>query len=171
MSSGRPLLFLDVDGTLLPYLPRDADGVTPPPPEGFELARAGGVDAWVPTHLREALPSLCQAFETIWCTDWEAAANVQVAPLFGMPGDLPVLFRERSAKAGWWKFAAVTEVAGDRPLVWADDDMRPSAREWARQRDADTLALTPTGTHGLSRDELAEIVAFADRHGVRIDRF
>jgi hypothetical protein len=171
MSSRRPLLFLDVDGTLLPYLPRDADGATPPPPEGFELARAGGVDAWVPTHLREALPSLCQAFETIWCTDWEAAANPQVSPLFGMPGDLRVLFRGQSTTASWWKFAAVTAVAGDRPLVWADDDMRPSAREWARERDADTLVLTPAGTRGISPDELVEIVAFARRHCVRIDRF
>ncbi|NRQ32348.1 hypothetical protein HII36_10930 [Nonomuraea sp. NN258] len=70
---GRPLVFLDVDGPLLPFGedPRGASPATPPTPEvGRRLA---------------ALPGAL-----VWATTWEERANTDLAPRLGLPR-LPVV--------------------------------------------------------------------------------
>jgi hypothetical protein len=157
-STGRPLLVLDVDGVLLPYLPNLYRG---PAPQGFHDARAWGFRLWVPEHLPPALPTLAQRFEVVWCTDWEHAANDEARGLFGLP-ELPVLPARRQ-QAGWWKLAAVAKYAGERPLAWADDQMSSTARRWASSRNAPTLLLAPRPDRGLSARQLALITRFASR--------
>jgi hypothetical protein len=159
----RPLLFLDVDGTLLPELPGDLDDVSS---EGLQAVRARGREVWVPLHLRRALPELARRYEIAWCTDWEEGANVTVAPLFELPDDLAVI-RHDPAAVRWWKLEGVDRFAGDRPLAWADDRMRVEARRWAAQRAADTLLLQPAPDRGLTPDDVAQLAAFAGPHAGR----
>lgn len=122
MSDERPLLVLDVDGVLLPYLPNCYRG---PAPSGFHDARVWGFNLWIPDHLPPALPGLVQRFDLVWCTDWEDAANTNAGQLFGLP-EAPVLRPDRG-QSGWWRLAAVRDYAGERPLVWADDHMTSAA--------------------------------------------
>jgi hypothetical protein len=156
----RPLLVLDVDGVLLPYLPNAHRG---PAPRGFHDARAWGFNVWVPDHLPPALPALAQRFEVVWCTDWEDAANTEARKLFGLP-ELRVL-RAAPRQGGWWKLTAVAEYAGERPLAWADDQMSSATRRWASSRGAPTLLLAPQPDRGLSPRQLGLIRRFASRMG------
>ena len=156
--ASRPLLVLDVDGVLLPYLPNRHRG---PAPNGFHDARAWGFNLWVPDHLPPALPALAQRFEVVWCTDWEDAANTEARDLFDLP-ELPVL-RAPRGQGGWWTLTAVAEYARERPLAWADDQIASAARRWASSRDAPTLLLAPRPDRGLSARQLGLITRFASR--------
>jgi hypothetical protein len=157
LPADRPLLFLDVDGTLLPEL-------TGPAPDAFEPVRARGLDLWVPLHLRSALPRLAKRYEVVWCTDWEDGANVTVAPLFGVAGDLPVI-RHQPGRSRWWKLEGVAAYAGERALAWADDRMRNEARRWAQARAGETLLLQPDPARGLTEEDVVALGAFALSRG------
>lgn len=57
--------------------------------------------------------------ELAWCTTWEHDANTMIGPRIGLP-QLPVV--EFGFTATKWKFGAVLDFAGDRPVAWLDDD-------------------------------------------------
>lgn len=152
----KPLLILDVDGAVLP-LPCGRRLDEPAPP-GFRNARASGFPVWVPEVLDNELPGLANDFDLAWCTTWYEDANREVGPLFALP-ELPVLKAPASGRR-WWKHDAVAKYAGQRPLVWADDDMTSSARRWAGGRSAPTLLLRPRPDEGISARHVARIRRF-----------
>jgi len=155
----RPLLFLDVDGVMLP--------LTPGRPPGYEAARAGPYPVWVSPLLRDAVPGLLAAFDVCWVTSWNHDANTEVAPLFGMP-PLPVL--ELPGHRG--KLAAVQAAApAGRAVAWAEDRLEPEAWDWARARAAPTLLVAPDRRLGLGASDLALLMRFAadlDTPGVAV---
>ncbi|GAA1631650.1 HAD domain-containing protein [Nonomuraea maheshkhaliensis] len=121
----RPLLFLDVDGPLLPF----GDGSRPPPPGGGHLAR---LDPQVGLRLA-ALPC-----DLVWATTWEDQANAELAPRLGLPR-LPVVnWPEPSAEAEhedrWlglcWKTRTLVAWAKGRSFVWIDDEITDADRDW-----------------------------------------
>jgi Swiss Army Knife RNA repair-like protein len=76
----RPLLFLDVDGTLLPF----GDHTQREPP-----------GAAADSHLERLNPQLglrlaALPCELIWTTTWDEQANTEIAPRIGLPS-LPVV--------------------------------------------------------------------------------
>ncbi|MEV4105915.1 hypothetical protein AB0J42_37255 [Nonomuraea sp. NPDC049649] len=73
---GRPLLFLDIDGPLLPF-----GGSPQRRPSGTHLAR---LDPQVGLRLA-ALPC-----DLVWATTWEDEANAEISPRIGLPR-LPVV--------------------------------------------------------------------------------
>jgi hypothetical protein len=122
----RPMLFLDVDGTLLPFgqSPRPADTTLTGPLErlspgvGLRLA---------------ALPC-----ELVWATTWEDDANAELAPRIGLPR-LPVVnWPEPSAaderEDQWlgvhWKTRTLVAWAGGRSFAWVDDEITDADRDW-----------------------------------------
>jgi hypothetical protein len=95
----RPLLFLDVDGTLIPFgttpeqrqdgFPAYPATLEPPAAVNPILARLD------PAHGRRLMALPC---DLVWATTWMADANDEIAPLIGLP-ELPVV--SMSSANGW----------------------------------------------------------------------
>ncbi|KOU86448.1 MULTISPECIES: HAD domain-containing protein [unclassified Streptomyces] len=120
-STPLPLLYLDVDGPLIPF------GAGPyPPGDGGPHPLLARVDAAL-GPLLAGLP--CELW---WATTWMAEANECVAPRLGLP-ELPVVaWPEPSDKAGrggvHWKTPALLAHAAGRPFVWIDDEITGADR-------------------------------------------
>jgi len=125
----RPLLFLDVDGTLLPY-------------EGLAPATQQDWDAWqhesnpllarlVPQYGPRLLALGC---ELVWATAWREDANDVIAPRLGLPQlpvlELPPWSEECETAEPHWKVPGITALACARPFIWVDDEIRDSDRAW-----------------------------------------
>ncbi|WP_037360854.1 HAD domain-containing protein [Amycolatopsis orientalis] len=129
-SSGRPVLFLDVDGTLLPFGPGRASPVGEP---GALLDR-------LDCRLGRRLTSLSAGL--VWATTWEDEANTELAARLGLP-PLPVVrwpesSPETEREDRWfgvhWKTRTLVGWAHGRPFVWVDDEIADGDREWVLAR-------------------------------------
>ncbi|WP_327726360.1 hypothetical protein OG250_01470 [Streptomyces sp. NBC_00487] len=122
-----PLLFLDVDGTLLPY-----GGARLP-------AVAEEWDAWQHTSnpqlakidLSHGPRLLGLPCALMWATAWMDDANAVIAPLLGLP-ELPVvdLPEEDGTDLLHWKTRALVRAAAGRPFIWVDDEITDLDRAW-----------------------------------------
>jgi hypothetical protein len=158
----RPLLLLDVDGVLNPWLMREL-------PEGYEWHEIGMFDVILAAWHGPAILELCQAsrLDLVWATTWEQDANLEIAPRIGLPTDLPWIPFEGDGADPFIdtrKLPAVQRWARDRACVWVDDDLWPDAWLWATQRTEagiPTLLVQPHPEQGLTRDQLATIASWA----------
>ena len=114
-SMSAPLLFLDVDGVVLP-LGTELDDLR------ADLGRRLAV-----------LPG-----ELVWATAWEHGANEEIAPRIGLP-ELPVVEWQIPTPAEealddylglHWKTRQVVQWAGGRDFAWADDEVTAADQEW-----------------------------------------
>ena len=125
------LLFLDVDGTLIPfggtgYVLHHPDSANP------LLARLD------PAHGPRLAVLPC---ELVWATTWLSDANDLIAPLLGLP-PLPVVsWPDEDPPPGLhWKTRFLVDYAAGRPFVWLDDEITDADREWvARCHPGDAL--------------------------------
>ncbi|WP_405922211.1 hypothetical protein [Streptomyces sp. NBC_00122] len=121
-SEARPLLFLDVDGPLIPF------GAGPYPQGDDAHPLLARIDPALGPGLA-ALPC-----ELVWATTWGADANECVAPRLGLP-ELPVVAWPESGdddiRAGiHWKTPALLDHAAGRPFIWVDDEITDPDRAW-----------------------------------------
>lgn len=125
-STARPLLYLDVDGPIIPF------GAGPYPPADDANPLLSRVD---PT-LGPRLAAL--ACELVWATTWGAEANESVAPRLGLPELAVVDWPEPSDEDGrggiHWKTPALLDHAGGRPFIWVDDEITGADRAWVAAR-------------------------------------
>ncbi|MFF5650097.1 hypothetical protein ACFY8N_16895 [Streptomyces collinus] len=128
----RPLLFLDVDGPLIPF--------------GSPSVQSPSVTAGSPTCPDRANPLLerlapglgprllALGCQLVWATTWMEEANEVVSPLVGLPR-LPVLeWPDPCADKGphglHWKTGHIVEWAGGRPFIWVDDEIGAMDHLW-----------------------------------------
>jgi hypothetical protein len=119
------LLFLDVDGTLLPFAPRTRVPSSDLPGGGNPL-----LDRLDPGDGARLLALGCQL---VWATTWGDEANKVLAPRLGLP-DLPVLDlsgHDHDPPPGvHWKTSALVRWAAGRPFAWLDDEIFDADRRW-----------------------------------------
>jgi hypothetical protein len=130
------LLFLDVDGTLIPY-------------DGSRLAEPAEVGTGLPDQANPNLGRINLALgprllalpaELMWATGWLHDANDVISPLLGLP-QLPVvdLDEPQIDVAECYQLNSKTEtlvavaVAAGRPFIWIDDELTGTDRTWVAE--------------------------------------
>jgi hypothetical protein len=152
----RPLLFLDVDGPLIPF------GGSPP-----EYVVRRGTNPLL-ARINPALgPLLLElSCELVWATTWMDDANECVGPILGLPR-LPVMtwpdsHDDGDARIGLhWKTRALTDRAAGRSFIWIDDEIGEMDRLWisAQHRKPSLLHRVDSGV-GLSIGDFAVLTAW-----------
>lgn len=128
-----PLIFVDVDGPLIPFKARPVNGSPPSdravvqPADGTGNPLLGRLD---PEDGSRLLALGCQL---VWATTWMAEANEVISPRLRLP-DLPVVEwpddDEDPERGLHWKTTFLTRWAGARPFVWLDDEITDADRRW-----------------------------------------
>ncbi|WP_394614844.1 HAD domain-containing protein [Lentzea sp. JNUCC 0626] len=154
----RPLVFLDVDGTLLPY----AGAEVPTTVQGW-------VEWQLPSnpHLatidRDHVPRLLALpCDLVWATGWMHDANTVLAPLLDLPSlpvaALPDAPYENNFDVLHWKTQVLVETAAGRPFAWIDDELGDLDREWVKaNHDGQALLLRVDSQTGLTTDDLTTV--------------
>jgi len=164
----RPLLFLDVDGPLIPF------GATPEQfPSGYPTYTAASEppdsDANpLLARINPALGPLLAAlpYDLVWATTWMADANECVAPRLGLP-QLPVVDwpdppDDDELGALHWKTRPLLAWAAGRPFAWVDDEITDADRAWAVAHHAGRCLLQRVDPSlGLQPDDFTTLSAWA----------
>lgn len=175
----RPLLFLDVDGPLIPFgsphghpvyeAPRTAGWPGTPDTSGGHplLSR---VDPALGSRL-VALPC-----ELVWATTWGEDANLCLGPRLGLPG-LPVVEWpedfdgepdvDACGRGGThWKTAGLVARAAGRAFVWVDDEIGGADRRWVAVHHPGPALLHRVDPRiGLRSPDFAVLEAWLRAHG------
>jgi hypothetical protein len=135
-----PLLFLDVDGTLIPF------GATSEQlPGGYPTYDNPAVPHLAGVHpllarINPALGPRLMALpcELVWATTWEYDANEWIAPVLGLP-ELPVvcwpdLTDEPQPRGLHWKTRTLLGWSAGRAFAWLDDEITDADRSWVAGR-------------------------------------
>ncbi|MGW2746666.1 HAD domain-containing protein [Streptomyces sp. NPDC001450] len=125
------LLFLDVDGPLIPF--GAADRAYPV----YDSGRAASLGAAGHPLLNRVDPALGSRLaalgcELVWATTWTDDANTCLAPWLGLP-PLPVVeWPDEDEPPGLlhWKTRPLVAWAAGRPFVWIDDELTEADRSW-----------------------------------------
>jgi hypothetical protein len=131
-----PLLFLDVDGPLIPF------GATAEQlPDGYPTYESATVPQISTVHplLARINPALGPRLlalpcELVWATTWEYDANEWISPLLGLP-ELPVvcwpdLSDEPLPRGLHWKTRTLVGWSAGRAFAWVDDEITAADRAW-----------------------------------------
>jgi hypothetical protein len=121
------ILFLDIDGTILPF-----GSSRPYPVHGGPAAVGPPLLTRVDPGLGPRLTEL--GCELVWATTWATEdANDLLAPWLGLPPlpavDWPDPAGEEHGALHWKTLPLLARAAG-RPFVWVDDEIGPADRAW-----------------------------------------
>ncbi|WP_328451004.1 hypothetical protein OG780_22900 [Streptomyces sp. NBC_00386] len=159
----RPLLFLDVDGPLIPF------GPSPTRPETSDSGSDPGSEA-LPDGGNPLLKRLdptvgprlmALGCDLVWATTWTEEANASVGPVIGLPR-LPVVEWPEATEAGprglHWKTRPLAERAEGRPFIWVDDEIGTVDRLWvAAQHERPCLLHRVSPSEGLTDTDFATL--------------
>lgn len=131
----RPLLFLDVDGPLIPFGAAPQQYPTyqtgPEPREADSNPLLARVN---PEHGPRLAALPC---DLVWATTWMTEANECIAPRIGLPQLAVVTWPEPSdveecdeRNGLHWKTRALVGWAAGRSFAWVDDEITDTDRTW-----------------------------------------
>ena len=148
----RPLLFLDVDGPLIPFGANASQHHFGPDSDSNPLlARLN------PKLGPQLLALPC---DLVWATTWTHEANQVISPRLGLP-ELPVVdwADEDEAYNGLhWKTRGLVSWAAGRTFVWVDDEITDTDRRWIRSHhEGQALAYRVEKHLGLTSADIAAI--------------
>ncbi|KUN84149.1 hypothetical protein [Streptomyces griseoruber] len=156
-----PLLFLDVDGTVLPY----GGAQVPSTPQGWDAWEDVSNPQLARIDLGHGPRLLALPCVLMWATAWMAKANEVIAPLLGLPA-LPVAGLPQAPMADeagvlHWKTRALVRLAAGRPFVWVDDEITDLDHAWVSTHHQGRALLhrVDSGT-GLTAADLAALEAW-----------
>jgi hypothetical protein len=152
------LLFLDVDGTLIPFGATDPYPSYTSPHTGPGTADAHPLLSRVDPGLGARLTAL--GCELVWATTWLTDANTCLAPWLGLP-PLPLVDRpdqDDTTAPLHWKTRPLVAWAAGRPFVWVDDELTDADRAWvAARHPAPALLHRVDHRYGLTDADLAAL--------------
>lgn len=152
----RPLLLVDIDGVLNPYIGESAL------PRAYSAHQVGGMTVALCAEHGRWLHELQSLYDLVWASTWEGDANALIGQRIGAPPELPHLtFVDRDPQDWIWKLPAVQRFVGARSVAWLDDEPGHGAAAWAEERTSPTLLLRPDSRLGWTRAEFDQLVAFA----------
>ncbi|MFF3406750.1 HAD domain-containing protein [Streptomyces sp. NPDC002742] len=156
----RPILFLDVDGPLVPFGPssarhRSSDSDSKVlPDQGNPLL--GRLDATMGPRL------MALGCDLVWATTWTDEANESVGPRIGLPWlpvvEWPEVSPDEGPRGLHWKTRTLVEWADGRPFIWVDDEIGPVDRLWvAAQHEAHFLLHRVSPSVGLTDHDFSAL--------------
>ncbi|MGW0082997.1 HAD domain-containing protein [Streptomyces sp. NPDC003393] len=158
----RPILFLDVDGPLVPFGSSSSSPRSPASGPEAAADRGNPLLGRLAPDLGPRLTAL--GCDLVWASTWREEANEAVAPRVGLPR-LPVVAwpdacADTSPRGLHWKTRHLVEWADRRPFIWVDDEISSMDRLWvAAQHPGPFLLHRVDPTKGL---EDADFSVLAD---------
>jgi HAD domain in Swiss Army Knife RNA repair proteins len=159
----RPLLFLDVDGPLIPFgvvsQPHPTYAMGPELPGADENPLMARIN---PEHGPRLAALPC---DVVWATTWMADANECIAPRIGLPQLAVAVWPEPSdiddqdeRNGLHWKTRALVAWAAGRPFAWVDDEITDTDRSWvAAHHQGRAMLHRVDPRHGLTESDYAAL--------------
>jgi hypothetical protein len=150
-SAQRPLLFLDVDGPLIPFgaSPQQYPDGYPAYQDGYELKTDSNpvLTRIDPGHGPQLVALRC---DLVWATTWMNDANECISPRIGLPL-LPVVIwpepsdtDDQDERDGLhWKTRTLVDWAAGRAFAWVDDEITNPDRAWVSHPPPRTRTAAP----------------------------
>ncbi|WP_432995387.1 HAD domain-containing protein [Dactylosporangium sp. CA-233914] len=148
------MLFLDVDGPLIPLAPRD----TGRHPAVEAAAERLGNPLLARLDPADGPRLLTLGCDLVWATTWGEDANQVIGPLLGLP-PLPVVAWGDEVDTGGlhWKTRDLVAYAAGRPFVWVDDEIGDPDRAFVA---GEALPHRVDGRAGLTAADFAAVRAW-----------